>query len=535
MTPALNLRRDSARRLPPRLALLALLLGFAAFKLPYLDLPYYWDEAWVYAPAVKAMRMSGISLMPWAIPPELSRGHPLAFHTLGAAWMSVFGESFTAMHALPLCITLLLLIATYRLASLFGGEWLGLSAAVLVAANELVLAQSGLLLPETLLALAMVSATIGYLRRKAWLYVAAGVLALWTKETALVLVLALLGAHAAGLAAGSAWPSRRAWIRWLLVLLAPVAIASAFFLVQRWKLGWFLFPEHVEMITWSRKEIAYKAREAFAFAFEAQGAQWLTLGGAVIAPVLLLRHRPWHAAGSAIGFITAIKVLWGRWAVPAAAQLPVVMACLALGVWLLHRLARSREQALAEPLLALSLACVGLWAFSALNFYTPRYLLPILPFLAAGAVLAWRATALARRAWAIPAAAGLVAANMLLSIGRDGHVGDARLSYRDAIRVHQERIAFCVREGLQQEPMLVSFSDLHYMTHPEAGYLQATDVFTRCSTERSAATRFAFVDYQSRKELPEELIAQGFRRTATFRHGWAWGDVYARQPAPEPH
>lgn len=180
----------------PRAVLLLVAFAFILFKLPYLSLPYYWDEAWVYAPAVKAMHENGISLLPWAIPPELSRGHPLLFHVLGALWMRAFGDTFTAMHSLPLCISILLILASYWLGARLGGEWMGASAALLVASNEMLLAQSGLLLPEVTLALLMTLAVIAYLARFPWLYLITCTLALWTKETALVLVIAVAMTHA---------------------------------------------------------------------------------------------------------------------------------------------------------------------------------------------------------------------------------------------------------------------------------------------------------------------------------------------------
>jgi hypothetical protein len=524
----------SQHRLWPRLVLAAILLAFVAIKLPYLALPYYWDEAWVYAPAVKAMHANGISLMPWAIPPELSRGHPLAFHALSAAWMSVFGDSFTAMHVLPLCIAIALIASTYRLASLLGGEWLGASAALLVASNEMLLAQSGLLLPEVFLALCMLWAVISYLQRRPWLYVATCLLSLWTKETAAVLVIALIGTHAVILVGNGAWSDRKGWIRWMLVLVLPVVIASMFFLLQKWHYGWFLFPEHLDMITWSRRDIAFKAREAFTTAFETQGLQWLTLAGALLAPLVMLRQRPFLAALSAIGFIAAIKVLWGRWAVPGDAQLFVVLSCLALAIVALSRLDSTKPSRLSEPILLMGLICVGLWAFSALNFHTPRYLLPIHPFLVVGALAAWTVPGSTRRWWVIPLASVIVAVRMIASVGTDGHVGDTRLNYRDAISIHLERIRYCAARNLHDAAIKTSFTDLHYMTHPEAGYLKDARVFTRCSAELTANTSFAFVDYQSPKELPSELEEAGFVKVAYFSSGQAWGAVYERHSSEAP-
>ena len=61
-----------------------MLLLFLLYKLPFMALPYYYDEAWPYAVAIRTVHANGLSLLPTALDPELSRGHPVMFHFLGA-------------------------------------------------------------------------------------------------------------------------------------------------------------------------------------------------------------------------------------------------------------------------------------------------------------------------------------------------------------------------------------------------------------------------------------------------------------------
>ena len=65
------------------------IIAFIIYKMPHLSLPYYWDEAWVYGPAVRLMEQTGLSLLPDALPVYYSRGHPLLFHFLGASWIKI--------------------------------------------------------------------------------------------------------------------------------------------------------------------------------------------------------------------------------------------------------------------------------------------------------------------------------------------------------------------------------------------------------------------------------------------------------------
>ncbi|HRD51519.1 MAG TPA: hypothetical protein PKY96_02615, partial [Flavobacteriales bacterium] len=326
--------------------------------------------------------------------------------------------------------------------------------------------------------------------------------ALWTKETAIVVFIALLITHAWSFRDERSWADHKAWRQWLLLLIAPVILASSYFILQRWSLGWFLFPEHVGMITWSKEDIAYKARETFVMAFETEGLQWITLTGTIAAPFLMLRKRPAMALLTAFCFTASIKILWGRWPVPASLQLIAVAIAVAAGIWLLTRLALNQAPNIAAPILLIGLCCVGLWAFSALNFYTPRYLLPIHPFLVVGTLAALKSTGLGSRSWVVPASSLATALVMIYSVGKDGHVGDIRLNYRDAISVHRDRIQYCADSGLHNAHIMASFIDVHYMTHPESGYLLDSPVFTELATELHTDTEYAFVDYQSRKELP---------------------------------
>ena len=60
-----------------RWVLIVVLVVLVMFKIPHILVPFYWDESWPYVPAIKEMYRNGISLLPGAIDPNLSRGHPL--------------------------------------------------------------------------------------------------------------------------------------------------------------------------------------------------------------------------------------------------------------------------------------------------------------------------------------------------------------------------------------------------------------------------------------------------------------------------
>ena len=102
--------------------LIALILLLIGLKVPSLSLPYFWDEAWPYSTAVHLMYENGLSLLPGAIPFDISRGHPLFFHFMNASAMHLLGNSIAASHLFPLLISILLLIVTYLFCLTFFSE-----------------------------------------------------------------------------------------------------------------------------------------------------------------------------------------------------------------------------------------------------------------------------------------------------------------------------------------------------------------------------------------------------------------------------
>ena len=132
--------------------LFLVLTVFIICKIPHLYYPYYWDESWPYAVAVKDMYKHGISLMPSAVDPELSRGHPLFFHAVAATWMNVFGSSPLAMHSFALTISILFLISIYEAGLKLFNQRVAMISLVLIAAQVVFFVQSSFVLFEVLIA-----------------------------------------------------------------------------------------------------------------------------------------------------------------------------------------------------------------------------------------------------------------------------------------------------------------------------------------------------------------------------------------------
>ena len=231
------------------LCFLFLIIIFIIIKIPYLNLPYYWDEAWVYGPALRIMEANHLSMMPDALPVSYSRGHPLLFYFLGAFWLRIFGTSLLSSHIFALTISVALLLMVFIFCSKFFSKKTGLIACFILTLQPIFLAQSVLVLPEVMLALFSIMTIYFFLKNNWTGYVITGSCAMLTKETGI-----------AAIASVGIWflilsffikKERIKFIQFIsksFLIIIPVIIFCIFLIIQKKINGWYLFPEHINLI-----------------------------------------------------------------------------------------------------------------------------------------------------------------------------------------------------------------------------------------------------------------------------------------------
>lgn len=506
-----------------------LITAFVVYKWQFLGLPLYWDEAWVYGPAVKAMHVNGLSLLPNRIGTGLSRGHPLLFHFMAALWATLFGGSNTSLHAFSLVLATILLLLVYWIGSKLGSRQIGLAALLLVGLNEVFLAQSSILLPEIALGLFLLLAVWSYISKNAIAYVVAATCGLFVKESAVVLVLALICWQSISILINRPANTSKTQWRWVAILLTPLIPAFLFLLYQRLSYGWFFYPLHMDLISWDIRDIHYIFKFGYRMLFEQQGMEWATLAFGLLAPLLWKGwQKRYMGVVMAVLYVAAIKVLDGKWTLAPLSTLIVTIACFGTLLFLQFVPLSRKEGARGEfPAIALILV-LGFLMFSALNFFSDRYLTCLIPFVAIG-MSAVLFSSLSKWHWALfPAIMLLITGNLLWNIGRDGRVGDTRLSYTDDIRVHQEVIESCEELKLQDAWIYGSFMDIAYMSDPNAGYLTQDLPFEHVTSKISPETQYALIDQGGPFEQTDDLKSLGFILIKEFRSGPAWCALYKR-------
>ena len=287
MTDASLSRNKIHKRLPHFLAGAAI-GAFVAWALGLLELPLFWDEIGVYGRGIFEMIDGKVSMHPDALPPDISRGHPLLFTYLIAGWARIFGDHVLALRAAALTVTVSLLLVSYFYLRRKGDPYSPLPL-ILMLLQPIFLAQSTLVLPEMMLALFTVIAVGAYLRDHLVIYFLAGSAMILTKETGIILVGGFSAFHFLYVLI-----SRKQWIQTrFLVYLLPVIPYGIFLLVQKQTHGWYLFPYHVGGFNFAGPAIEKNLKDFLSFMFWEQGRYlWLILAGVIGASSLL--QKPWR-------------------------------------------------------------------------------------------------------------------------------------------------------------------------------------------------------------------------------------------------
>ncbi|WP_417911871.1 ArnT family glycosyltransferase [Candidatus Electronema sp. TJ] len=243
---------------------------FFLFKLHHIHHPYFWDELGVYSRAALYMFDHQLSMMPNAIPPELSRGHPLLCSVIFAVGYKIFGPHVWAGHLVALLFSCGLLLALYRLGRDFFGHTVGLLACALLAAQPVFIAQSSMVLPEIMLAFFCTASIHAYLKERLLQTAIFSTLAIMTKETAVALP-ASFGLHILLVLMIRQRKIDRGILYKIGLISAPLLAWGIFLAVQKLQNGWFFFPLHSDYVSFSIADIYPRLFYYLSFLFKGQG------------------------------------------------------------------------------------------------------------------------------------------------------------------------------------------------------------------------------------------------------------------------
>ena len=447
-----------------------LVLGFVILKIQDLFLPYFWDEAWSYIPAIKEMVVQGPSLLPNSISPELYRGHPLLFYFLSSLWMTLFGSEIWVSKLFLLLITIGLLFSVFSFARKnFNFKTATLTLFFLII-QSVFFAQSTFFLPEILLTLFTVLGLQSYLEKKYILTALWLTLALLTKESAFVIWSTILFFEIIEVV-----KMRGKGIINLMYLMIPPFFVAVFFIAQKFMVGWFFFPEHIAYLSLDAFFDRFNGYAAYLFVF--MGRNVLTFMGLIGLIILLIRRD--------------------------------------------NTLYQKRK-----VLYILLFFIISYLLFSSVNFYSPRYLLSILPF----TILIWVfliEKAFKKYHYLISNLVFLIVIinNLYFTINKRGG-NDHTLGYRDLILVQEEMISYCEQEDLFSKNIYTHFLMLNNLTNKDLGYLQVDSLFYNANSTLTSNTQYAII---SSNELDNEIyerIKANFSLIKRYEQNGSWTELF---------
>jgi len=454
------------------------LVFFVVLTYPRLSLPYFWDEAWSYFPAVFKMYENGPGLMPGALSLWEAKGHPLFFFFLSSSWMRLVGTSVFWVHILPFLISLTTLGALFALVKKHAGIWAANISILLFSVQSLFLAQATFLLPEMLITLLLLFSVHFYLAKKYWLFALSASVMVLTKETSIVFIAGFLLFHLfIYLKPGK---ESRKYILESLLISIPILIYALFLVLHKKEFGSFFFQEHTGYIELSLTSVLRKIKMATNIVYNSYGRKFILFAVVV-----------------ALGFIFIKK----------------------------KKLENKNVLAL---LLLLSLLFI---IFSAFNFYTQRYMLCILAlFITITSILFIQARF---KQWYLNLIiVGLVTAAPLYYTLAKKTNSDSDLGYVHVVKLHKEMVKYCEEQNWQDKPISASFNLIFCLRNPHLGYVSSNEGFSQVMNLKKYQEAEIFLNDCTSfgEETQIDSIASFSRVAKEFEREQAWGKIYTKLP-----
>lgn len=463
------------------------ILIFIITKLPHLFVPYYWDEAWSYAPAIHLMHDAPLSLLPGTIPPDNYRGHPMLFYFMGGAWVKIFGTNYAAMHSFALGVAVAALGAFYRLIRFIYSAQTAFFSGLLLLLQAMFIEQSSMVLPEIAVLLWVCLGFLYYLKKQYLAYFFAATALILTKESGLVFFATILSVYS--LDALRLGYGGRTWFVTCCKLAAPLVVYAAFLGLQKQVYGWYFFPDHVGYMTFDWDSVVKNM--------------------GTVAHCLFIEEKR--------------KVLL---------FLPIV-GVLASFLFGSRRRLNADEYHIRMRALALFGVYMAIYTvFSAINFFTNRYVLCCIPLYIALMVAPFMQNIGSKKGWAA-ALIGLFAAVFVREVYQQHTQGKGHMGSFAAMEIQQAAIDWVETHVATDATIGVGdFVIRTLLKDPKAGMLHRTNGYPNASwyIEKNAKICIfaSFVPENRRDEL---LAAQKIKRIQRFEKGTHWIEIYEIDPS----
>jgi 4-amino-4-deoxy-L-arabinose transferase-like glycosyltransferase len=521
--PTLNLRS--------RLFLFIFLAIFIACKIPYMHYAYYWDECWPYATAITDMYHHSISLLPGAMDPNISRGHPLFFHAMGATWMHIFGPSHVSMHSFALLISVLFLVALYETGLRLFNMRVAILAVSLVGLQEIFFVQSAMVLFDMLVAFLCFLSIVFYVRERYLLTTLCLSMLFFTKESGLIAGFIIgLDALASLFRKDIEWKKR---IYRLLCIGVPCILIASFFLLQKHIRGWYVFPLYSDTIQNDWGKFWYSFRMSVVHEqFHDQLRFYDLLILLALAVTAAVKQKSVRLLSVLLPAICVYYFIDDMRAGRLLPPVPFFIVFLLSIFFVLYTYADKRyfPQLCQRRLIILSgsfIVCFLL--FSNISYFSGRYLLAsVVPMLFLVAVFMDKLAELSYRWLFYPAVTGIFVVAFFVFKDSNGH-SDVSIGAFDGIAVQQDVVNYLEQHQVYDKTIATaSYLQMVHLNDPGTGFLHSNKIF-KVNYEFKDADYFIFDNIEEDARYQRIRNDTAYRQVFHVENRTSWAEIYKRK------
>ncbi|HAS35428.1 MAG TPA: hypothetical protein DCS15_03010 [Flavobacteriales bacterium] len=486
-----------------------------------MNVPFYWDAAWVYAPGIQQLA-ENFSLFPNLETIEYSRGHPQLFFILGALWTMIFGSSLISIHSFALVNTLAIVASVFWILNKWTSPWVALLGSLILSLQLTFITHNVQVLPEMMLSLGILWSVYFFADKKYSAYAIAIVLSCFVKESAWVLGGLIFGLQVLLFVLKAEVFS---WKR-LLLVSTPLFLVILFLAYNYLSFGWILYPEHTGYLRLSFQEILPTLQKAYSFTFELEGRLYLFYLGLILF-FFQAKQLPWWER--ILHFLimgSVVKVVFGRIPFIPGTE-PYLLPLILLIPWVRLTFPLFYSENKRDRFLALVFTFLPLFiVFSAMNFFTERYLLNCLALLTTASFLVIGMVKIKKAVVNIALGSLIIVPVLSASLNHAEHWNPSSL-YLNDVQVTQAYVAYLEEEDFYNESIVLSFLEGVALNNKYAGY---------------KSTNIDF--YQPKKRIDEGAnwvllcnLTQGYKREDLVEYilqkewavGNSWAELYKRK------
>jgi 4-amino-4-deoxy-L-arabinose transferase-like glycosyltransferase len=427
-------------------SLLLIIIAFVIYKFSDLYLPYYWDEAWSYKPAVENMYKTGLSLFPNAISSETYKGHPLFFYFISSLWLNIFGNTVFSSKLFALSVSVLLMITTFLFTKfLTKDKILAILSTLLLSVQAIFIAQSTLLLPEMLLTVLSLSTWLFYFKNQKLLYILTASLSLLTKETAIVLIVSIFISEIT-FNFKSLKTDFKKYLEEKYYLIIPIIPIVVFFIIQKINSGWIFYPEHINLMEFGQ------------------------------------------------AFFDKLETYFGLLVIYQGRNFIFLLALLELFFIIIQKIKIDKK----KEIISLSIFIILYIIFSSLNFFSPRYIISVIPvFIILIVYLINIAIKNKKISYAL-----LIALSISPLYYNYTHFQDFDhcIGYVNVIDVQKKMTNYCEENNFYDKEIATHFLMKVNLTDSIMGYLSSSKTFTHTNTNINENTQYILVSSNEQNE-----------------------------------